>query len=234
MTDIPPTFDEIEPYNYLNGSNAFDIFVMGVDMNINIGTIKNLATLAVSTPMKSCPCNDELFIQHGDHWTPYYAFLYRLAHVMKPMASVELGVHIGMGSGHLCLANPVGIVVGVDINKHEKLDEMVGRFPNFKFHQGDTMKSAQFVKDNIIGDTKIGILFIDSTHNVWVPKAEYKLYSQWFDDVCVVCCDDVAISAMEGFWEWLPGEKYRCDFLHPSVNLKTQDTPGFGVSIIRK
>lgn len=196
---------------------------------VNMEVLQMMAALCRTT---SCICGDETFIRHGDHWSPYYHFLFRAAKLLKPEISVELGVNKGLGSGHLALANPMGIVVGVDIDDHPQLPENVKRFPNFQFVHGDTVERADYVVHNVLGIKGIDFLFIDTIHDVTRPKLEYNTYAPHFSKVCVVFCDDIAIPAMRGFWEWLPGEKYRCDWLHPKRG--PADEPGFGFSIVRR
>jgi cephalosporin hydroxylase len=105
--------------------------------------------------------------------------------------------------------------------------------------RGDTtqMETREVVKSFMKRGERIGLIFLDSTHDGTTPLYEYGMYQDLFADECLVVCDDLLapdhLKEMQDFWEWLPGEKQILHYLHPRLN-KDYPVPGFGISIVRR
>lgn len=165
------------------------------------------------------PLNNDLFPP-----SVYYRFLMLLAQEFKPEVMVELGVCGGGGSLHLCLGNPDGKVIGIDIAaipeaQDKSIKAMVG---NFEFYLGDSTELAQPIFSRF---GRVGILFIDTTHTKEQTIAEFEAWKPYLADTAIVCFDDLFRPEMEGFWEWLPEPKLRLDQLHSGA----EKGGGFGV-----
>ena len=158
----------------------------------------------------------------------YYAFFKLLAALVKPKLAVVLGVCGGGDCYHLCKGNPDGMVIGVDItyDHPEQLEFIKANCPNFLFHLGDSVKSAELVAAG--GRCPIDFLFIDTTHVLEATVAEFEAWKPFLAPGAIVCFDDLFRTEMAGVWEGLPEPKVRLDLLHdgsPDVG------GGFGVLI---
>ena len=164
---------------------------------------------------------------------PYLRFLHAFVRDFKPVAVLECGVYMGTATAHMAVANKRTQVVGIDFKPHPDLVPRVIRvYHNAWFIEGNTLEARASV-EMALKDNKLGLLFLDSTHDGDTPRKEFKLYSPLCEDEYLVACDDILDPRMKDFWDWLPGEKRELNFLHPSP-AKNVPFPGFGVSIMRK
>lgn len=204
-------------------------------MNYSIEKVIQLADRANSLPNG---IGNSRLAQNSESWAGYLKFLYLLVNEFRPKVCLELGVYMGTATVHMALGNFETQVVGVDREYHHAIKKNTEGYFNIELLTGDTT-SEEIVKE--IGRRwggKIGLLFIDSTHDGETPKREFEAYSPLFDDVCIVACDDLLGPEhlkvkMQKFWRDLPGEKVELHHLHPRLNT-SYDEPGFGVSIVRK
>ncbi len=156
--------------------------------------------------------------------SPYYRFLKRLAEVLQPRLSIELGVCGGGGSLHLALGNPNGKVVGVDFayDHPEQIQHIYKVCPNFTFWQGDSIEDA----GKIVSDFGMPqIVFVDTTHTYEQTMAEFGVWRQYLDTNWIMCFDDLFRPGMEQAWNELPEPKVRLDALHTGA----EQGGGFGV-----
>jgi predicted O-methyltransferase YrrM len=188
---------------------------------------------------------DRELVQNSESWAPYLRFLGKVVGIYRPHACLECGVYMGTATAHMAIANPRTLVIGVDKEYHPAFPKVTGRFENIVQVVGDTtdpetvgkvLQALQLIDP--VNTRRIGLFFIDSTHDGDTPKREYQLYEPYFDEECLIVCDDLIGPAhlevkMARFWEWLPGEKAEVHFLHPPLNAM-YDNPGFGVSIVRR
>ena len=193
--------------------------------------LRRLADIALTMPpgmhndiLKQCP--------EVELW-PYYRFLYLLMHKVHPRIVVECGVYQGSATEHMAIADTNANIIGIDNNPMPRVADVVYRNQNVYMLRGDTVESAYKVT-RLLSDWKarIGILFLDSTHDGNTPTREYLAYSQMLSDEAIVVCDDILFPPMIGFWNWLPGDKIELHELHPKPSKDYQDI-GFGVSIVR-
>lgn len=155
--------------------------------------------------------------------SPYYRFMRILAANLKPSLSVELGVCGGGGCFHLAKGWPEGKVVGVDIayDYPENTNFIISHCPNFEFFHSDSVFAAEFIYQYY---GKIDIIFHDSVHTFDFTRREFEAYLPYLSDKAIVLFDDLFRPEMEGFWEWLPGQKMRMDTLHDGA----ESGGGFG------
>jgi len=201
-------------------------------------TLQRLEEIANSVINKPWGCGDPYLAQNSESWAPYLRFLNAVVSEYKPEVVVECGVYLGTATEHMAIANENTMVIGIDREFQQNAFLVADRHKNVHLVDGDTVGSAETVK-LIIGDHKIGLIFLDSTHDGDTPKREFITYQPMFADECLVVVDDLIgpyhlAIVMQLFWHWLPGEKVELDFLHPKVSESQHDTPGFGISIVRK
>jgi hypothetical protein len=170
-------------------------------------------------------------------YCPYYRFLYHWVSVHKPDVALECGVYLGTASEHMALANDGTYVIGVDKELRDNMEAIWRRHDNIAYVISDTTSIGtlntviRLMEKN--AKRSVGLLFLDSNHDGVTPKAEFELYRQLFDDYTLVVCDDIDCNQeMKDFWNWLPGDKIRLDYLHPKLHAWYPET-GFGVSIVR-
>jgi len=120
---------------------------------------------------------DGLFRQNEDN--VYYRFLYYLAGALKPDLMAELGVCEGRCTAHLAAGWPEGRVLAVDPEYHGMLDRnALTVYENVDFRQ---CRSDDEVMLGTVKDRSVGLLFVDSVHNLphvltemryWLPKMQ--------------------------------------------------------------
>lgn len=199
-------------------------------------TLDNLEIIARRVVDEPWGCGDEVLAANSESWAPYLRFLHAIVKEFKPEAVVECGVYMGTATAHMALANPNTLVVGIDRQFHPNVGKVTCFYDNIVLIDGDTVESFDTVK-HVLDGLKIGLIFLDSTHDGETPRREYDAYKRLFADECVVACDDLSgpkhlMEKMQRFWKWLPGEKRELHFLHPKIG--NIDEPGFGVSIVRR
>ena len=152
----------------------------------------------------------------------YYRFLQVLARELRPALSVELGVCGGGGSMHLAEGYPQGVVVGVDcsFDHPEQLNYIQSNYSNFTFWLGDSVADASKVYEKY---GAASIVFVDTIHTKERTIEEFNAWLPYMATNGVICFDDLLRKEMGDFWNWLPGNKVRLDFLHPTSE------SGFGV-----
>lgn len=150
----------------------------------------------------------------------YYAFFQRYCEVVKPGLSVVLGVCGGGDCYHMCLGNPAGLVVGVDIayDHPAQLGYIQANCPKFCFWQGGSVESAERIFKEY---GTIDLLFIDTIHTMEHTRRELKTYWPYMAEGAVICLDDLHRPGMEEAWDGAPTPKIRMDFLHDG-------SPGIG------
>jgi len=130
-------------------------------------------------------------------------------------------------------------VIGVDRDT-SKCWGVVSKFDNIEIITGDSTDAETYNRvKGFIGEMKIGLLFLDSTHDGDTPRKEFELYRPLLDSPCIVAVDDLLgprhlEEKMMAFWNWLPGEKILLHDLHPvpDTHYGLIDQPGFGVAIV--
>lgn len=169
---------------------------------------------------------------------PYYRFLFSAAYFLQPKVIVECGTYLGIAAEHMAIAVqniPDAIVITIDEKVTDRAVKAVNMHDGkiFLIH-GDTVLSAQHVYDYCdLHNFRIGLLFLDSTHDSYTPKREYEAYLPYFEDECLVCCDDIGDPNNREFWDWLPGDKMELNMLH-MAKYPGYPNPGFGISIVRR
>jgi len=158
----------------------------------------------------------------------YYRFFRLLAAHVQPRYSVELGVCGGGGSLHLALGWPYGRVIGIDLGDEfyaEQIEHIRQTCPNFTFWQVDSVFAA-----SCVGDIRVDILFIDTTHTYEQTMAEFNAWLPLMQPGGIVMLDDLFRPGMDRAWEEVQGDKIRLDRLH--VGGGGADTGGFGVVLL--
>ena len=209
--------------------------------------MRDLITIAQASLNIPNGMGDSILAANSESWAPYYKFLYTVVKQYTPHVCLELGVYLGTATSHMALGCGSTTVLGVDNNYHPHARLNLSRHPNVVLFEGFTtaitvrFEIADFLERLSVaagGPRRIGLLFLDSTHDGETPKNEFLTYQDLFADECLVVCDDLIGPKhleikMQEFWEWLPGEKHELHYLHPRVN-DSHDEPGFGVSIVRR
>lgn len=198
---------------------------------ITVKLISELADMVNTVPVG---VGDPYLMVAPETANPYYRFLFSVVRLLEPQVVVECGTYLGTGTIYMATGCSKSIVVTIDKDIRENI--MLNRRSNIFLVKGDTIGAAKVVKE-IIGNRKIGLLFLDSTHDGITPMNEFFAYQPFFDNVCIVACDDVpgplaTRDAMMNFWHSLPGDKVLLPLLHPDLGYGF--VPGFGVCIVRK
>jgi len=178
-----------------------------------------------------------------ESWTPFRRFLYACVLEYEPKVVVECGVYRGTCTGHMAWGDKRTIVVGIDREFQPEALTIFEMFSNILPLEGDTVAPnvVNLVANAVTSFGKIGLLFLDSTHDGDTPRKEFEAYRPMFADECIVAVDDLLgpsnqMEVMQKFWRWLPGEKMEMHYLHPAPasHAEIMEWPGFGVSIVRK
>jgi cephalosporin hydroxylase len=204
----------------------------------------DIEVLAVKSISMAKGMGDRNLAKNPESWAPYLRFLGAVMQTYKPKVALELGVYMATATRHMAVGSPESMVIGVDIDFHPDAFDNVKDHPNIFLVEGESTdvatrsKVADALPWNGLSKHRIGLVFVDSTHDGVTPTKEFMLYRPMFEDECLVVCDDLLgpkhlEEKMMEFWEWLPGEKRMMHFLHPRLN-DSYDTPGFGVSIVRR
>lgn len=168
---------------------------------------------------------------------PYNRFLHNYVMAFKPQVALECGVYRATATRHMARGNLDTLVIGVDEDFHSSANSNVASYSNIVLITGNTIEqnTVEMVAA-LVGNRKIGLLFLDSAHDGITPSKEFELYKPFFASPCLVACDDVGpqsmfSTVMKDFWDNLPGQKIELHQLHPAQH-KGQQIPGFGVSIV--
>lgn len=130
---------------------------------------------------------------------PYYRFLYWLVKFAQPEVALEIGVHTGLASAHMCAAAAEygGWVVGLDINAKpvpEKLLEQ--RYGNYTFIHKDSTRALPDVEQVTVARGALGVVFQDSSHHYHASRLEWDLYRPLMRNGGFWVCDDIT----PAFW----------------------------------
>jgi cephalosporin hydroxylase len=163
----------------------------------------------------------------------YNRFLHWFVYNHRPGLVIECGVYMGTATEHMAVAYPYTLVVGVDIKPHSAFYGVVQRNRNVRLVTGDARLSLEGVK-HFAEDRKLGLLFLDSTHDGTTAQMELEVYSELMGEECLVAADDIrGYPAMEIWWNSLQYPKLDLSFLHMQANEFGVPT-GFGVFIVRR
>jgi len=197
-----------------------------------------LVEIAVACPTMPWGLGDPEMIANPESNEPYHRFLHEIVATYKPDVALELGVYRATATCHMAMANSETMVIGIDHMFQPEAYVYTKKYSNTTLVEGDTVGSLDIVRQ-LIGNKRIGLLFLDSEHDGDTPWREFVAYRPLFEEECLVCCDDIlgaepSKSKMREFWDKLPGEKIELNYLHPAINHLTMPQPGFGISIVRK
>ena len=204
-------------------------------------TLKHLEQLSQWAISQLPGCGDRFLAGLQESWAPFRRFLYACVEEFEPEAVLECGTCHGTTLMHMASACPGTMVIGIDRIRQPEIDHL-WRYDNAYFVLGDTTdnKTARMVQA-ILDGRKIGLIFLDSTHDGGTPMKEFSMYSRLFADECIVAVDDLLGPEhqkvkMQKFWELLPGKKMELHYLHPVPysHIGVIDQPGFGVSVVRE
>jgi len=200
-------------------------------------TTENLLSIANRVVNEPAGIGDPALQANSESWAPYLRFMHALVKEYHPQVVVECGVYMGTCTAHMALGDPDTLVIGIDRQFHPGAVGNTIDHKNIMLIDGDTVAAAETV-GWLIPRKKIGLLFLDSTHDGKTPRKEFEAYQPYFADECIVAVDDLfgpnhLKVLMQEFWAWLPGDKIELHFLHPTPS-RDVDYPGFGVSIVRR
>jgi cephalosporin hydroxylase len=173
------------------------------------------------------------FKGNSEIWAPYLRFLYIFTARFKPEAIVECGVYMATATEHMALADPGGLVIGIDRDFHNAAYNVVRRQNNVRFISGDTLDSFEHV-ELVIEGKDLELLFLDSTHDGETPSGEFDLYQPLMGEQCLVACDDILENQqMKDWWSNIEYPKVELHHLHPYPAPGGPDV-GFGVFIYER
>ena len=172
------------------------------------------------------------FEGNSEIWVPYLRFLYCFAKEFKPELIVECGVYIGTATEHMALANPDGLVIGIDKDFHPVASNVVKRQANVRYVYGNTLDVYEHVM-MLSDDLPLELLFLDSEHDGITPQREFEIYEPLMGEQCLVACDDIHYTGMGAFWDNIRNPKMELNHLHPPLTVDYADT-GFGVFIVER
>jgi len=195
--------------------------------NITLEDIDNIAKIATDLPWGM---NHKEFEGNSEIWAPYTRFLYKFVQTYEPLLSIECGVYMATVTEHIALANPNGLVIGIDRNFHPAAYKVVMRQRNIRFVHGDTLESFEHVKLFYEG-RPLELLFLDSTHDGETPRREFEIFQPIMSEQCLVACDDILENdEMKDWWSSIEYPKIELNYLHPYPVHGGPDV-GFGVFI---
>jgi cephalosporin hydroxylase len=175
----------------------------------------------------------EEFEGNSEIWAPYARFLYLFAKEYEPLLTIECGVYMATVTEHMALANPNGLVIGIDRQFHPAAYNVVRRQRNVRFVHGDTLDSFEHVKLFYEG-RPLELLFLDSTHDGVTPSKEFDVYQPLMGEQCLVACDDILENdEMKAWWDSIGYPKMELHHLHPYPAPNGPDV-GFGVFIYER
>jgi predicted O-methyltransferase YrrM len=170
----------------------------------------------------------EEFKGNSEIWAPYPRFLYMFAKHYKPELAIECGVYMATATEHMALANPDGLVIGIDRKFHPAAFNVVRRQHNVRFINGDTVESFDSV-ELFAGARPLELLFLDSTHDGDTPRREFEVYQPLMGEQCLVACDDILENdAMKDWWNSIEYWKMELNDLHISAYSDGPEV-GFGI-----
>lgn len=173
------------------------------------------------------------FEGNSEIWAPYLRFLYLFAKNYKPELIVECGVYMGTATEHMALANPDGLVIGIDIKFHPAAFNVTRRQSNVRYIHGNSLEVCEHVM-MYSNDRPLELLFLDSEHDGITPQGEFEAYEPLMGDRCLVACDDIHYNVeMETWWNTISCPKIEMNYLHPPLTPDYVDT-GFGVFIVER
>ena len=173
------------------------------------------------------------FEGNSEIWAPYLRFLYNFTHQYKPELIVECGVYMGTATEHMALANPDGLVIGIDKDFHNAAYNVVRRQANVRYIHGNTLEVCEHVM-MLADDMPLELLFLDSEHDGITPQKELEIYEPLMGERCLVACDDIHYNTeMEVWWDNIHNPKMELNHLHPPLTPDYVDT-GFGVFIVER
>ena len=162
----------------------------------------------------------------------YYRFFRELVKEIQPELSFELGTAAGGASMHMADGYPEGTVVTVDRGPRkvwkEHLAYVEENYPNWNLWIMDTLEAPPVIREKF-GLYKIGLLYVDATHEREQVLKELKKYKALLANGCVVVFDDLYLNpGMEKMWEEVTAvvsDSIRIDMMHPEV--------GFGALVFK-
>jgi len=129
----------------------------------------------------------------------YYDFIYTLVKRIEKEEPVymECGVWTGRSLAVAHAAREKAVLIGIDRREIPRAFEAIPTLKDKAIYiQGDTRIDgiAKELKEKILGDIGVDVLFIDSTHDYETVMKEWKLYFPLLDQQTgVVLFDDIAM-----------------------------------------
>ncbi len=195
--------------------------------------LEEIAMISHKVDMEPWGLGNPTFHDNPEIIWGYNRFLHWFVSKYKPGLVIECGVYMGTATEHMALGNSDTLIIGVDIKPHNAFYNVVRRNRNVRLVTGDTRLSLEGVK-TYAEDRKLGLLFLDSTHDGVTPQTELEVYSELMGEECLVAADDIrGYPAMIDWWESIQYPKLDLSFLHKQKNEFGVST-GFGVFIVRR
>ena len=172
------------------------------------------------------------FINTHPHIT-YYRFFRELVIALQPSISVELGTAAGGASMYMAAGCVDCKVVTIDntVKYPEHLEHIKTHYDNWKFLEMDTIDAVDFISAEYVG--KIGLLFVDATHESVRVLEELIAYKELLADGCVVVFDDIELTKdMKRLWTYLQRISAEYDLEIGKLN-DLHSEVGFGVLIYK-
>ena len=192
---------------------------------INYQILEDMARKCVDMPWGM---GHKEFHGNSEIWASYLRFLYMFVQYYKPELTIECGVYMGTATEHIALANPDGLVIGIDRDFHSAAFNVVRRQSNVRFVNGDTVKSFDTMTLEA-ESLSLELLFLDSTHDGETPRREFETYQPLMGEQCLVVCDDIlANQQMKDWWNSIEYWKLELNNLHVSAYSDGPDV-GFGI-----
>ena len=181
--------------------------------------LSELAAIAIDARKEPTPDPFLESLYRLDETAVYYRFLYRLARMVRPKISVELGVCTGRGTAHMAGGNMEGVVYGIDPSPLD-MSDILARFQNIILMK-DRSDSGKVL--SVIPNETVDICFVDSEHTYDNAHKEVNLWTSKLKNGGVFIFDDVEYNEdMKRFWDWVPLQKIYLPGLHYT---------GFGAAI---
>jgi predicted O-methyltransferase YrrM len=172
---------------------------------------------------------------NSEIWAPYLRFLYEFAREYKPEMIVECGVYMGTATEHMALANPDGLVIGIDKDFHNAAYNVIRRQANVRYVHGNTLEVYEHVM-MLSDDLPLELLFLDSEHDGITPQREFEIYESLMGGQCLVACDDIRYNTeMRVWWDNICCPKIELNYLHRALpGAAAYVESGFGVFIVER
>ena len=156
----------------------------------------------------------------------YYRFLFEVARMLRPKASVETGTWHAISAAQIAGGSPEGTVITFDVDPESRRRAEATGLRNIIALTGDSAgpEALRAVKERF---PALDLLFLDSEHRYDVVSREFGNFSPLVRPGGIVLLDDIHLNPdMRRFWFEIRQPKVDLSRLH------TVNGAGFGALVV--